>query len=147
MRIEAADYVDAAQERLSNAKLLYEAAQYSFALYAAGVAVESLLRAYIAQVDPILEAAHNLLLLLKASNLRHWVTPDEDRRIYEAVNLLARRWRNDLRYTSNNRLRRRLKKNKLDRGIRGDFLKENCRIAIDLATVILRIGVAKWKNS
>lgn len=47
MRIEAADYVVAAQERLTNASLLYEAAQYSFALYAAGVAVESLLRAYI----------------------------------------------------------------------------------------------------
>jgi HEPN domain-containing protein len=147
MRIEAADYVDAAQERLNNARLLYEAAQYSFALYAAGVAVESLLRAYIAQLDPILEAAHNLPLLLRTSNLRNLVTPDEDQRIYESVSLLAKRWRNDLRYTSNNRLRRRLKKNKLDRGIRGDFLKENCRIAIDLATTILRTGAAKWKIS
>jgi HEPN domain-containing protein len=71
MRIEAADYVEAAQERLSDAKLLYEAAQYSFALYAAGVAVESLLRAYIVRLDPILEAAHNLPLLLRASNLRN----------------------------------------------------------------------------
>jgi hypothetical protein len=36
-----------------NAKLLYEATQYGFALYAAGVAVESLLRAYIVQSDPM----------------------------------------------------------------------------------------------
>ncbi len=147
MRIEAADYVDAAQERLSNAKLLYEATQYSFALYAAGVAVESLLRAYIVQLTPILEGAHNLLLLLRESNLRHLLTLDEDRQIYESVSLLSKRWRNDLRYTSNNRLRRRLKKERLDRGIRGDFLKENCRIAIDLATTILRTGAAKWKHS
>jgi hypothetical protein len=42
VRIEAADYLDAAKERLKNANLLYEAEQYSFALYAAGVAVESL---------------------------------------------------------------------------------------------------------
>ncbi len=146
MRIEAADYVYAAQERLSNAKLLYEAAQYAFALYAAGVAVESLLRAYIVQLDPILEAAHNLPLLLRASNLRNLVAPNEDHRIYESVSALSRRWKNDLRYTSNNRLRRRLKKNKLDRGIRGDFLKENCRIAIDMAATILRIGAAKWKQ-
>ena len=32
MRIADADYVIAAQERLSNARLLYEAAQYAFAL-------------------------------------------------------------------------------------------------------------------
>ena len=146
MRIEAADYVDAAQERLSNAKLLYEAAQYAFALYAAGVAVESLLRAYIVQLNPILEARHNLLLLLGTSNLRNLVTPNEDRQIYKSVGLLSKRWRNDLRYTSNNRVRRHLKKDKLDRGIRGDFLKENCRIAIDLAATILKIGAAKWKN-
>jgi HEPN domain-containing protein len=146
MRIEAADYVDTAQERLHNALLLYEAEQYSFALYAAGVAVESLLRAFIVRLDPILEAAHNLPLLLRASNLRNLITPNEDQRIYECVSALSRRWKNDLRYTSNNRLRRRLKKNKLDRGIRGDFLKENCRIAIDMATTILRIGTAKWKH-
>jgi len=146
MRIEAADYVEAAQERLSNAKLLYEAAQYAFALYAAGVAVESLLRAYIVQLNPILEARHNLLLLLGTSNLRNLVTPNEDRQIYKSVGLLSKRWRNDLRYTSNNRVRRHLKKDKLDRGIRGDFLKENCRIAIDLAATILKIGAAKWKN-
>jgi HEPN domain-containing protein len=65
MRIEAADYADAAQERLGNARLLYEAAQYSFALYAAGVAVESLLRAYIVRTKPKFEAAHDLPLLLK----------------------------------------------------------------------------------
>lgn len=146
MRFEAADYVEAAQERLLNARLLYEAAQYSFALYAAGVAVESLLRAYIVRLDPILEAAHNLPLLLRASNLRNIVAANEDRQIYESISLLSRRWKNDLRYTSNNRLRRRLKKNKLDRGIRGDFLKENCRMAIDLAATILRIGAAKWTH-
>jgi len=145
MRIEAADYVDAAQERLSNAKLLYEAAQYAFALYATGVAVESLLRAYIVQVAPILAARHNLLLLLDKSKLRQIATSTESQTVYQSVNELSGLWKNDLRYASNIRLRRRLKKNKLDRGIRGDFLKENCRIAIDLATTILRIGVAKWK--
>ncbi|MCI0696465.1 HEPN domain-containing protein [candidate division KSB1 bacterium] len=145
MRIEAADYVDAAKERLINANLLYESAQYSFALYAAGVAVESLLRAYIARLDPILEAAHNLPMLLDASKLGLIVTPTENEQIYQSLGLLARRWKNDLHYTSNNRLRRRLKRQKLDRGIRGDFLKENCRIAIDMAATILRIGVKKWK--
>jgi HEPN domain-containing protein len=146
MRIEAADYVETAKERLSNANLLYEATQYSFALYAADVAVESLLRAYIVRLDPILEAAHDLPKLLRASELIHHVKANEGQRIHKSIGALSRRWKNDLRYTSNHRLRRRLKKLKLDRGIRGDFLKENCRIAIDMAATILRIGVERWKQ-
>ena len=146
MRIEAADYFDAVQERLSNANLLYEAAQYSFALYAAGVAVESLLRAYIVRMEPKFEAAHDLPLLLKTSNLRSLATPSEYQQIGAAIADLFGRWRNDLRYTSNNRLRRYLKRKKFDRGIRGDFVKENCRIVIEMATTIIRIGAEKWKQ-
>ena len=145
MRIEATDYADAAQERLSNARLLYEATQYSFALYAAGVAVESLLRAYIVRREPKFDAAHDLPLLLKISNLRALATPSEYQQIGAAMADLFGRWRNDLRYTSNNRLRRYLKSKKLDRRIRGDFLKENCRIAIEMAAAIIKIGAAKWK--
>ncbi|MCI0614454.1 hypothetical protein L0244_15820, partial [bacterium] len=73
-------------------------------------------------------------------------TPAESLQVFTAIDELYRRWRNDLRYTSNGRLRRRLKKDKLDRGIRDDFLKENCRIVIEKATIILKIGVAKWKT-
>ncbi|MCI0697467.1 HEPN domain-containing protein [candidate division KSB1 bacterium] len=146
MRIEAADYVEAAKERLTEANLLYEKARYSLALYVAGVAVESLLRAYIVRVNPRFEAAHDLYLLLDASNLHSFSVPTEGQQIFAAITMLFRRWRNDLRYTSDGRLRRRLKKSKLDRGIRGDFLKENCRIAIEAAKIILKIGVAKWKT-
>ncbi|MDZ7290881.1 MAG: HEPN domain-containing protein [candidate division KSB1 bacterium] len=146
MRIEATDYVDAAKERLSEANLHYEKARSSLALYMAGVAVESLLRAYIRHLEPKLEAAHNLSLLLKASNLRDYTTLTEHQQISAAIADLAGRWRNDLRHTSNDRLRRRLKRLKLHRNIRGDFLKENCRVAIESATVILKIGVSKWKH-
>ena len=145
MRIEAADYFAAAKERLSEANLLYEKERYAYALYTVGVAVESLLRAYIFRLEPKLEAAHNLELLFDASNLQKLATPTESQQIFTAIVTLFRRWRNDLRYASNDRLRRRLKKNKLNRGIRGDFLKENCRIAIAKATFILEIGVAKWQ--
>jgi len=145
MRIEANDYVHVVQERLTDANLLYEKARYAFAMYAAGVAVESLLRAYIFRLESKLVAAHNLPLLLDVSNLQSLVTFAESQQVFAAIDELYRRWRNDLRYTSNNRLRRRLKKQKLDRGIRGDFLKENCRIAIEKATIILKVGVEKWK--
>jgi hypothetical protein len=81
----------------------------------------------------------------KASELNSLVTPAESLQIDAANSALFRRWKNDLRYTSNGRLRRRLKRLKLDRGLRGDFLKENCRNAIEAATTILRVGVAKWQ--
>lgn len=146
MRIEAVDYLVSAQERLNDANLLYEKARYSFALYAAGVAVESLLRAYIFRLEPKLETGHNLQLLWTASALRSLVAPAESLQIDTTIQDLASRWRNDLRYTSNDRLRRRLKRSKLDRGIRGDFLKENCRIAIETATNIIQIGATKWQH-
>jgi len=147
MRIDAVDYFDAARERLTQANLLYDKAHYSIALYVGGVAVESLLRAYVVRLDPKLEAAHNLPMLLKASNLRAFTTPIEYQQTGAAIVDLFKRWKNDLRYISNSRLRRRLKKQKLDRGIRGDYLKENCRIGLETTTTILRIGVAKWKQS
>ncbi|MDZ7361615.1 MAG: HEPN domain-containing protein [candidate division KSB1 bacterium] len=146
MRIEAADYFAAAKDRLNKANLLYEKARYSLAPYIAGVAVESLLRAYIFRLEPKLEAAHNLKLLWNASKLSALATPDESLQIDAAISDLFARWRNDLRYTSNDRLRRRLKRSKFDRGIRGDFLKENCRLAIETATTILKVGVAKWQR-
>ena len=146
MRIETSDYFIVAQERLSDANLLYKEERYSFALYAAGVAVESVLRAYIFRLDPKLEAAHNLKLLLKASKLRSVTTAAESLQIDTAILDLFERGRNDLRYTSNSRLRRRLKKQKMDRGIRGDYLKENCRLGIEVATIIINIGAAKWQH-
>lgn len=147
MRIEADDYFDAARERLSEANILYEMARYSLALYVAGVAVESLLRAYIFRLEPKLVTAHDLELLLEASNLHRLAAPAERQQIFTAIVKLYQRWKNDLRYSSNNRLRRHLKQQKMNRGIRGDFLKENCRIAIEQATIILKTGVAKWKHS
>lgn len=147
MRIEATDYVEAAKERLIEADLLYDRARYALALYVAGVAVESLLRAYIFRLEPRLEAAHNLKLLLNAGNLSSLATQNEYDQIGAEISNLFNRWKNDLRYTSNNRLQRRLKRSKLDRGFRGDFLKENCRIAIEAARVTLKIGVVKWKQS
>ena len=85
MRIETSDYFIVAQERLSDANLLYKEERYSFALYAAGVAVESVLRAYIFRLDPKLEAAHNLKLLLKASKLRSVTTAAESLQIDAAI--------------------------------------------------------------
>jgi hypothetical protein len=63
-------------------------------------------------LEPKLEAAHNLELLLEASNIKNLATPTERQQIFKAIIKLYQRWRNDLRYSSNDRLRRHLKKHK-----------------------------------
>jgi len=71
------------------------------------------------------------------------VLPDR-RAIAEATGVIFTRWKNDIRYASEKRLRRHFKRLKLDHGIRGDFLKENCRLALHAAQKIVALGNQRW---
>ena len=143
MRIEPDDYLEAAQDRLTDASRLYIDQRYSFALYAAGLAVESMLRAYRTRQNPEFDERHDLVLLLAGSNLEEFLTIRERAEIFAALSDVFNRWKNDFRFISENRIKRRLKKLQLDRGIRGNFVKGNCRLSIEAATKIINIGAAK----
>jgi HEPN domain-containing protein len=144
MRIEPDDYLEAAKDRLNDAQRLYDDKRYSFSLYAAGLAVESMLRAYRTRLNPEFEERHDLELLLAGSNLEKFVSSSELTAISAAVAIIFRRWKNDLRFASENRLRRHLKKQKLDRKIQGNYVKENCRTSIEAAPRVIKIGVQTW---
>jgi len=146
MRIEPDDYLEAARDRIIDAHGLYNLGRYSFSLYAAGLAVESLLRAYRVLRDSEFEERHDLRLLLAESNIEVFVTTYEHVEITTLVFKIFTRWKNDFRFTSEDRLKRHLKKLRFDRGIRGNFVKENCRMMIDTADRILKVGVAKWPH-
>jgi HEPN domain-containing protein len=146
MRIGPDDYLEAAQDRLTDAYRLYSDGRYSFSLYAAGLAVESMLRAYRVRQNPEFDERHDLPLLLTGSNLEKFVTATELAEIFAAIIDVFNRWKNDFRFTSEDRMKRHLKKLRLDRGIRGNFVKENCRISIQAATKIINIGAAKWQH-
>jgi len=146
MRIEPDDYLDAARDRIIDAHGLYNLGRYSFSLYAAGLAVESLLRAYRVLKDPAFDERHDLRLLLAESSVENYVMPLEHTEITTLVLKVFIRWKNDYRFASGDRLQRHLKKLRFDRGIRGNFVKENCRMVIDAADRILKIGVAKWPH-
>jgi HEPN domain-containing protein len=146
MRIEPNDYWEAAQDRLTDARRLYAERRYSFSLYAAGLAVESLLRAYRVRQSSEFDERHDLLLLLNGSGIEEVVASAEYVEISAAVSLIFRCWKNDIRFASEDRMKRHLKKLRLDRGIRGNFVKENCRISIDAATKIINIGVMRWPH-
>ncbi len=144
MRIEARSYYEAAQERLLEANILYQSRRFGLSLYVAGLAVECLFRAFRSLVDPYFEARHDLPELLSISGLELVSAGKNSRVIAEATAILFTRWKNDIRYASEKRLRRHFKRLKLDRSIRGDFLKENCRIALNAAQRIVAMGNQQW---
>jgi len=146
MRIEPDDYLEAARDRIIDAHSLYNLGRYSFSLYAAGLAVESLLRAYRVLKDPAFDERHDLRLLLAESGVENFVPSLEHAEITTLVLKVFIRWKNDYRFASEDRLKRHLKKLRFDRGIRGNFVKENCRMVIDAADRILKVGVAKWPH-
>jgi len=71
MRIEPDDYLEAARDRIIDAHGLYNLNRHSFSLYAAGLAVESLLRAYRVLRDPAFDERHDLRLLLAESGVEN----------------------------------------------------------------------------
>ena len=73
MNLTADDYRWAALDRIRAAEVLHAAGKYGSAIYLAGVAVESMLRAYRVRVDPEFDARHDLRQLLTASGLENYV--------------------------------------------------------------------------
>jgi len=144
MHFEAENYFEAAQERLTDAQLLYEEKRYAVSLYISGLAIECLLRAFRFLKNRQFDARHDLIELLGVSELEMIVPIKYRREIAEATGIIFIRWKNGVRFASANRLRRHFKKLKLDRGIRGDFLKENCRVVFQAAKTIILIGMQQW---
>jgi HEPN domain-containing protein len=143
MRIDTKDYLEAAKDRLTDAHRLYSIERYAFSLYAAGLAVESMLRAYRVYWDSEFDERHDLQRLLTKSAVADFVAPEEYVRIHEALLIIHPLWQNDYRFASEDRLKRHLKMRKLDRGIRRNFVKELCRLCIESADTIITIGVSK----
>jgi len=152
------DYYVAALERMKQAWGLYrEDASYALAMYVAGVAVECMLRAFKMRKDPAYDEKHDLRRLFRASGMIQ-VDPRDlisqglsekqadqyIRDLQASLNEIYSLWSNDFRYASENRLRSRLKSLKLDRGLRGDFLKANARKLLNSAQSFIDKGVLQW---
>jgi hypothetical protein len=149
MRLAAEDYRDAAAEHVATARLLHDAGRYAAAHYLAGLAVECILRAYRRRMDPAFDARHDLEQLMLASGFGQAVSrlkQPEQRDVETAFAEVVVRWRNNLRYGSEGLLRRFLKAQLLDRGIRGNYLKENSRRICDGAEVIVEAGLRLWSR-
>lgn len=146
MAFSAWEYMQAARERSNEAHQCYERGLYVVAHYLAGLSVECLFRAYRVQKDQRFDARHDLHLLRKRSSFYEFIPIHRVVDVSTALHEVALRWSNDDRYRSKDALRRKLKNAKLDRGIRGDFLKENCGAIVQAALLLVSIGGHKWKS-
>ena len=139
-------YRDAALERAGSLQPLYDEREYVLAIYVAGVAVESMFRAYRCQYDPEFSSRHDLYELAKESRFAERV-PDALFAKYAAdLGVVGARWSNAHRYRSEAALRRYIKRVKLDRGVKGDALKENARRIINAAFDLVTLGARIWKR-
>lgn len=136
-----------------------EGASFSLSMYVAGVAVavESMLRAYKLLRDPTFDEKHDLRRLFKASGM---LTIDPDvleakglskeqtrhhfRELQSAVSEVCDLWANDYRFASEGRMRAHLKSRRLDRGVKGDFLKTQALTLLVSAQKFIDKGVYQW---
>ena len=160
MQFTADQYYQVSLERIKQARRIYQdGTAYSLCMYSAGLAIESLLRAFRWKENSSFEGRHELTELLKASRLlqiddeirrRAGESEDEIQRsgmeLRDAMSLVNLVWHNNLRFASEASLKAYL--NKLGRlqGIRGDPLKKNALDLIAAAQIVMDRGVTVWTS-
>ncbi len=138
-------YRIAAEERVRSLQSLYEQELYALTLYVAGVAVESMFRAYRTSRDPEFDARHDLFELQRAAGFFILFPVSKALPLMTALSDVAVRWSNNHRFRSDAAMRAFLRRARLNRGIVGDYLKENARRIIAPATELVMVGVKRWK--
>lgn len=160
MDFSADHYFRASAERMSQAQHLYRQGEgyYALAMYAAGLAVECLLRAYMVKRSREFESRHDLLLLFKECGILD-VDVDElrtkgltqeqieahQKALWSSVSTAHVLWRNNYRFASEARLLSHLKKMKLYQGVKGSLLKAKAYDLINAAQIFVDKGVFQWQ--
>ncbi len=142
----AADvYMDAAREHIDSARQLHERERFPLAMYVAGLAVESMLRAYKRRHTQELDERHDLRKLSKAAKIVDNLPPSRTLGYGLHLGVVATHWTNLHRFRSEAALRKWLWQQKLSIGIKGDVLKELSRKLLNASFTIVSIGEETWK--
>ena len=146
MKLNYTDYLEASAFRIETARRLHRFGRYSAAIYFAGVSIECLLRAFITHGDPQFDQRHDLRELCKKAQLQDLIRPANRRQADAWLGDVWMRWKNNYRFASDDRLRTQFRKLGHNRGIKGDFLKENSRIVVESAYQLRTLGVRRWHS-
>ena len=144
MKFTAEHYLEAAREKINDARILYNNKRFASAIYFSGVAVECLLRAYRTRIKKEFYERHDLPSLLKASAIAEFVLEKNQREFFSAFGELWVRWKNDYRYASENRLKSDFINKDLHKGLKGQIVKYNSKVALEGAEKVVSLGVLRW---
>jgi hypothetical protein len=98
------EYRRASHQKFNAAANAHRAGHYTVSHYLSGVAVECMLRAYRWHIDPSWDAGHDLISLMKKSNVLSYLRAGEQARVRDNLNEMARRWSVSHRYAPDDRL-------------------------------------------
>jgi hypothetical protein len=144
--LEAEDYLGAANDHTAALGALYEHGHHSLAIYLAGLSAECVFRAFRQRKGLPFTSDHKLPKLAEEAGFPELVA-ERDRVDFDAAtSALAGTWQNSHRFKSNEVMRRFLKQHELDRGIKGDYLRENARRLTSRALLLVSLGVKQWKR-
>ncbi len=159
MDFKSEHYFQASIERMRQAEELYFTRDnYALTMYVAGVAVESMLRAFMLKKSRKFSSRHDVWALFKESSMLD-LNPDtlkakglseEESETYAteleaAVSIVATHWHNNYRYASEVRVRAHLKHMKLYQKVKGDLLKANALKLLSAAQVVINKGLVSWR--
>lgn len=160
MKFRDHEYYVVSLERMNQAQKLYEQGDaYALAMYCAGLAVESLFRAFRWKNNQSFDGRHNLGELLKASGilrvheeylLRKGKSEIEilevSREFRVNMNRIVILWNNNLRFASEKHLQAYLNGIGKVQGVKGDAKKKNAKDLINASKMIIDRGIVLWES-
>ncbi len=146
MKLTADEYYQAAQDHAEEARLLYDEGRYAFAHYVAGLAVECMFRAYAVRNGAAFDGRHDLRKWLELARFDEVITEAHLEATSFACNIVIVQWNSTQRYYSEDFLKAFFRNTHLDRGIRGNSVKELTRRVVDAAFVVVQEGIGQWKK-
>ncbi|MGE0324440.1 MAG: hypothetical protein AB7S68_19135 [Polyangiaceae bacterium] len=146
VQIQLGEYRRAALVRIGDAHSLRRRKRYGFAMYAAGVAAECMLRAF-RRLDRPHSAKHGLVAHFKACDEAKLGEPAR-KRIRNPIATVRYLWLNNFRFKDEAGIQNHLKQVQYyENLIRGsDSLKVACGELVDAATTIVTVGDERWRN-
>jgi hypothetical protein len=113
-------------------------------IYVAGLAAECLFRAFRAQKGLAFRSDHSLEALSRDAGFPGLI-PSADRTRFDAALVdMILGWQNSHRFCSENAIRTYIKRRGLDRGVKGDAVKELARRLSSGAVELVQLGVMQW---
>ena len=144
MKLTADEYFQASQDHIEEARILLNEGRYAFSHYTAGLAVECMFRAYAVRYGAAFDGRHDLSKWFELARFDQVSDPSRLESIAAAYNRVTLQWNSSQRYYSEGFLKAYFRNKELDRGIKGNAVKELTRRIVESAFEVVTEGKLRW---